>query len=154
MTPQQNDVIEVSEESSLRDVDGEKSSSTNKERLVHISLSISLFHYNFRSPAVKSYDTPVKSQKRRRIDADPIEIEILKQLKESRLSRSDYDTSNDKEFSFGRMVLLTLKRFHPQQKAQAKIKIQQLLYEIEFPISLGDIGLLILFTFLVITGPM
>lgn len=126
-------MIEVSEESSLRDVDGEKSSSTNKERLVHISLSISLFHCNFRSPAVKS---PVKSQKRRRNDADPIEIEILKQLKESRLSRSDYDTSNDKEFSFGRMVLLTLKRFHPQQKAQAKIKIQQLLYEIEFPISL------------------
>ena len=147
-------MIEVSEESSLRDVDVEKSSSTNKERLVHISLSISLFHCNFRSPAVKSYDTRVKSQKRRRIDADPIEIEILKQLKESRLSRSDYDTSNDKEFSFGRMILLTLKRFHPQQKARAKIKIQQLLYEIEFPISPGDIGLLILFTFLVITGPM
>ena len=30
-------------------------------------------------------------------------------------------------------ISITLKKFHPQQKAQAKIKIQQLLYEIEFP---------------------
>ena len=61
---------------------------------------------------------------------DPVEEEILYQLKES--NKLPPSESNDEDLSFGRMIAMNLKRLLPQQKAQAKIKIQQLLYDIEF----------------------
>ena len=72
---------------------------------------------------------PHRPKKKRKIEMDPFEEEILRQLKESnKLPQSE---SND-DLSFGRIIALNLKRLQPQQKAEAKIKIHQLLYELEF----------------------
>ena len=78
--------------------------------------------YNNRSSPVLL--KPIRQVKKRKVELDPIDIEILSQLKKS---------SDDEEYTFGRSVALTLKRLEVKQKAQAKIRIQQLLYDIEFP---------------------
>lgn len=84
--------------------------------------------YNNRSSPVLL--KPIRQVKKRKVELDPIDIEILSQLKKS----SDESTSHDdEEYTFGRSVALTLKRLEVKQKAQAKIRIQQLLYDIEFP---------------------
>ena len=77
----------------------------------------------------------VKPTKRRKIEADAIEMEILRQLKETTApcSSTSTETTDDEDFTYGKTIALTLKRLQPQQKAQAKIKIQQLLYDMEFP---------------------
>ena len=41
--------------------------------------------------------------------------------------------NSDDDFAFGRSVALTLKKLQLQQKSLAKIKIQQILHEVEFP---------------------
>lgn len=72
---------------------------------------------------------PIRQAKKRKIELDPVDIEILSQLKKS---NEDLTSHDDEEYSFGRSVSLTLKRLEVKQKAQAKIGIQQLLYDIEF----------------------
>ena len=64
---------------------------------------------------------------------DAIDMEILQQLKKTALSIMDTD---DEDFVFGRAIALTMKNLQPQQKSLAKIKIQQLVHEVEFPQSL------------------
>ena len=67
------------------------------------------------------------------MDADVFELEILRQLKETAPSTTSTEIENtDEDFAFGKTIALTLKRLQPQQKSLAKMKIQQLLYEIEF----------------------
>ena len=70
----------------------------------------------------------------RKIEPDAVEMEILCQLKETTQPEgvANIMASNDEDFSYGKAIALTLKRLQPQKKAQAKIKIQQLLYDIEF----------------------
>lgn len=72
---------------------------------------------------------PIRQAKKRKIELDPVDIEILSQLKKS---NEDLTSHDDEEYSFGRSVALTLKRLEVKQKVQAKIGIQQLLYDIEF----------------------
>lgn len=72
---------------------------------------------------------PIRQAKKCKIELDPVDIEILSQLKKS---NEDLTSHDDEEYSFGRSVALTLKRLEVKQKAQAKIGIQQLLYDIEF----------------------
>ena len=58
-----------------------------------------------------------------------MEIEILSELKKtSEGTASDWD----EDFAFSKTVALTLQRLQPREKAQAKIKIQQMSYDIEF----------------------
>ena len=71
-------------------------------------------------------------RKKRKV-IDPVEEEILIQLKQS--GQQSTSEINDEDLSFGQMIAMNLKRLTPQQKAQAKIRIQQLLYEIEFTSS-------------------
>lgn len=71
-------------------------------------------------------------RKKRKV-IDPVEEEILIQLKQS--GQQSTSEINDEDLSFGQMIATNLKRLTPQQKAQAKIRIQQLLYEIEFTSS-------------------
>ncbi len=76
------------------------------------------------------------SGKRRKIEPDAIELEleILKQLRSSCTNNSVPAISDDdEEYKYGRTVALSLKKLKPHLKAQAKIKIQQLLYDLEFP---------------------
>lgn len=81
------------------------------------------------------YRTPTlvkKPVKRRRIaNVDTVELEILRQLKEIP-TPSCFNENDDEDLAYSKTIALTLKRLEPQQKAQAKIKIQQLLYDIEF----------------------
>ena len=74
-------------------------------------------------------------KKRHKVGNDEIELEILRQLRESSVSSksSENSTVEDEDLAYGKTVALSLKRLEPKQKAQAKIKIQQLLYSLEFP---------------------
>ena len=67
-------------------------------------------------------------KKRPRVDIDAVEMEILKQLKDTCMSDQD-----DEDMTFGQSIALTLKKMEPQQKSFAKIKIQEVLYAIQFP---------------------
>ena len=80
LTPQQNDLTEV-EESSLFDAHVEKVplQAGRGWRLVHISVLISFFQ-SYKNLVVNSYETPVRTKKRRSIKADSIEIEILNRV--------------------------------------------------------------------------
>lgn len=73
------------------------------------------------------------SIKRRKIDPDAIELEILKQLASTKNSVPTTGDDDDEDYAYGRTVALSLKKLKPHLKAQAKIKIQQLLYDLEFP---------------------
>ena len=67
--------------------------------------------------------------------ADAIDIEILRQLKEVTTQPSTgVSTKNDtdEDFAYGRSIALSLKKLQPQQKSMAKLKIQQVLHDIEF----------------------
>ena len=75
-----------------------------------------------------------KPWKKHKMSVDAIEVEILRQLKETSTSTASIEVDNaDEDFTFGRTVALTLKRLQPQQKSLAKLKIQQLLHKIEYP---------------------
>lgn len=67
---------------------------------------------------------------KRKIDPDRIEMEILSYLKQT--NKSEAVDALDEELIFTKAIALTLKRFDSRQKAIAKIKIQQLLFDIEF----------------------
>ena len=71
----------------------------------------------------------LSKMKKKRKASDPVEEEILIQLKQ--IGQQATPATNDDQ-SFGQMIP---KRLTPQQKAQAKIRIQQLLYEMEFTSS-------------------
>ena len=62
--------------------------------------------------------------------SDAIDMEILQQLKKTASFSMDTD---DEDFVFGRAIALTMKNLQLQQKSLAKINIQQLLHEVEFP---------------------
>ena len=69
-------------------------------------------------------------RKKRKV-IDPVE-EVLIQIKQiGQQSTSEID----EDLSFGQMAAMNLIMLIPQQKAQAKIRMQQLLYEIEFTSS-------------------
>ena len=68
--------------------------------------------------------------------SDATDMEILQQLKKTASFSMDID---DEDFVFGRAIGLTTKNLQPQQKSLAKIKIHQLLHEVEFPQPLSFI---------------
>lgn len=60
--------------------------------------------------------------------ADEIELEILHQLKGLEKSEKEID----EEDQYSRSVVATLRNMSSEQRALAKIKIQQVLYEIQY----------------------
>ena len=68
------------------------------------------------------------SRKRPRDSPGPSELEreILMELKR------DTDAERDEDDVFGLSIGSTLKKITPQQKALAKLKIQQIMYEMQF----------------------
>ena len=70
-------------------------------------------------------------RKKRKV-IDPVE-EVLIQIKQ--IGQQSTSEINDEDLSFGQIVAMSLIMLTPQQKAQAKIRMQQLLYEIEFTSS-------------------
>lgn len=74
-----------------------------------------LMFYEYRPPTRKK---PKSST------SDDIEVEILKELRKGQ--------SLDEDELFGQSVGATLKKMTDQQKALAKMKIQQVMYEIQY----------------------
>ena len=70
----------------------------------------------------------LKKAKKRKAEEDPIEMEILSQLKKT----CEVPNTEDEDTSFGKFIALSIKKLDPKSKALAKIKIQQLLYDMEF----------------------
>ena len=85
----------------------------------------------FRNEGLNTPQPPGK--KRIVIKLDDVDEAILKSLKDLEEKRAQpQDTEED---LFGKQVAVVLKRLHPRQKAMAKLHIQQLLTDIEFPSS-------------------
>ena len=73
--------------------------------------------------------TPLcKKRKRSLTTVDELELEILRELKQSKSETA----SADEDDLFGQSIAATLKKLPPQQKALAKVKMQNLLYEVQF----------------------
>ena len=92
-------------------------------------------HYTLITLTMFYYRTPTlfkKPANRQKIEVDAIEMEILCQLKEIATPSCSTET-DDEDVAYSKAIALTIKRLGPQQKAQTKIRIQQLLYDIEFP---------------------
>ena len=68
---------------------------------------------------------------KRVLSPDDLDREILKQLQKD----VDATTEKDEDDLFGQSIGASLKKMAPQQKALAKMKIQQLLYEIQFNVQ-------------------
>ena len=67
-----------------------------------------------------------KKTKKSSTPTEDLELEILKEL---RRNQSD---APDEDDLFGQSIAATLKKFNAQQKALVKMRIQQLLYEVQF----------------------
>lgn len=96
---------------------------------MHELILFSKFNFTCRTPPsnVKSALSKTKLRKRR-LSPDPIKVELLSQLKRTNTE----DNTEDEEFTFGKTIAFTLKKFDDRQKALTKIKIQQLLFDLEF----------------------
>ena len=80
---------------------------------------------DYSSPSTPS---PPPSKKRKSIRGDSIDDSILK-----RLINVQERQKQDEDQLFGLQVAATLRRLTNRQKADAKLKIQQVLLEVEFP---------------------
>ena len=63
--------------------------------------------------------------KRRRTTSEDVDAEILCQL-------TDMSKEEDEDSLFDQSIAASLKKMEPQKKSLAKIRLQQVLYEIEF----------------------
>ena len=72
-----------------------------------------------------------KLSKRRKLESDPIEQEILQQLRSTSCTTKSVP-DDDEDFAYGRNIVFSFMKLQPHLKVQAKIKIQQLLYDLEF----------------------
>lgn len=61
--------------------------------------------------------------------ADEVDLEILRQLKD--LEKKEPEEP-DEEDMYAKSVAATLKKMSPEQRAMAKLKIQQVLYEVQY----------------------
>ena len=79
-------------------------------------------------PTIK---TPIWQQrnKKRHVQTDEVEIEILRYQKKDQQNRKSHVTKT----AFGKSIGLRLKNLQPQKRSLAKIKIQEILHELEFP---------------------
>ena len=77
---------------------------------------------------LEKYPAP-KKMKKSATPLDQLEVEILKEIRRSQPSET---TSPDEDDLFGQSVAATLKNLSPRQKALAKMRMQQLLYEVQF----------------------
>ena len=62
--------------------------------------------------------------------ADDIDVEILRQLKALDKKEAEHDL--DEEGLYAQSIAGTLRKMTPEQRAMAKMKIQQILYEIQY----------------------
>jgi hypothetical protein len=74
------------------------------------------------------------SSRGRKRKMDPVEQAILESMNKFHASNVSHQESDD-DAHFGRQVTSTLRRFSNQQKALAKVRIQQVLMEVEFDSS-------------------
>ena len=68
-----------------------------------------------------------KLSKQRKLESDPIEQEILQQLRSTSCNTKSVP-DDDEHFAYGRNIVFSVMKLQPHLKVQAKIKIQQLLY--------------------------
>ena len=61
-----------------------------------------------------------------------MELAIIENLKQLQEKHSHHDEESDEDGLFARQIAATLRRFTYQQKAVAKVRIQQVLMDIEF----------------------
>ena len=64
--------------------------------------------------------------------ADEVDVEILKQLKAMDSKKEPDRELLDEEGVYAQSVAATLRKMTPEQRGMAKIKIQQILYEIQY----------------------
>ena len=70
--------------------------------------------------------------KKRRIRADEVDELLVKSLNSLQEKKAKTVTI-DEEGHFGKQVAASLRRYTPRQRAIAKLRIQQVLTEVEFP---------------------
>ena len=75
--------------------------------------------------SVLFFRTKTKQGTKRRTACNDVDIEILRQLKETR-------EEDDEDHLFGLSIAATLKKLEPQKKSLAKLRLQQVLYEVEY----------------------
>ena len=63
-------------------------------------------------------------------ESDKVDLEILRQLRD--LDRKDPELEPDKEDLYARSMAGSLRKMTPEQRALAKMKIQQILYETQY----------------------
>ena len=92
------------------------------------------------SPSPRRNDLP--PAKKQRITKEKVDEAVLQlsksfverqKQKERREAEKRSEVRRNPEGNYGMEVAQTLNRFNPHQRALAKMKIQQLLFEIEFP---------------------
>ena len=81
------------------------------------------------TPSVSSAHQSRK--KKARVEPDSVESKILNQLHQLESQAQQQQLKSDKEGLFSRKVAAALRRFNPHQKAFAKLKIQQALFDVE-----------------------
>lgn len=73
--------------------------------------------------------TSLKKKRVRKDDIDELLVKSLNSLQEKKVKT----VTNDEEGHFGQQVAATLRRYTPRQRALAKLRIQQVLTDVEFP---------------------
>ena len=83
---------------------------------------------------VQNTSTPQQppSKKMKDSNDDEIEVMILKSLKDMQERRVQRNMEDEEEL-FGRQIAATLRRLSNRQKASAKLSIQKVLIDVEFP---------------------
>lgn len=93
------------------------------------------FSTSFAASSSSSCTPSPKNSRKRKIsksdEVDELLIRSLSTLQDRAVQKETKET--DAEYLYGQMVCATLQRFNPRQRAAAKLRIQQLLNEIEFP---------------------
>ena len=81
-------------------------------------------------------ELPPKRQRKEKNEIDDALLALTRNAQERRLMRERKEAEKrNPETHYGLEIAETLNRFTPYQKALAKLKIQQVLLEIEFPNS-------------------
>lgn len=79
------------------------------------------------SPSPPSLSLPLRKRLRFSI-SEELERELLRELKKEKTT----PPTTDEDDLFGQSIVATLKKLPAQQKGLAKVKMQQVLYDIQF----------------------
>ena len=103
-------------------------SQTRSPAILSVPSSYSLLRQE-QTPSLSSVHQ--SNKKNARVEPDSVESKILHQLHQLESQAQQQQLESDEEGLFSRQVAAALRRFNPHQKAFAKLKIQQVLFDVE-----------------------